>query len=138
VGSIGGVTMSGADVERTHTFDPAERDSGEFDGAPRPENRDFMVAQASRVLPDLARSEIVAHLAGVRPLSADRMPLIGPVPALEGAFIAGGHGTKGIHLAPITGRTIAELVRGDEPKVRIEAFAPDRFTSFEEVPLRTP
>jgi glycine oxidase len=128
VGSIGGVTMSGDDVERTHTFDPADPISAEFDGTPRPENRTYMVEQARKVLPVLDDADVVAHLAGVRPLSADRMPIIGRVPDLDGALIAGGHGTKGIHLAPITGAAIADLVCGDgtlEPD--LDEFAPDRF-----------
>jgi glycine/D-amino acid oxidase-like deaminating enzyme len=128
VGSIGGVTMSGDDVERTHTFDPADLVSAEFDGRPRPENRTYMVEQARKVLPVLDDADVVAHLAGVRPLSADRMPIIGRVPDLDGALVAGGHGTKGIHLAPITGAAIADLVCGDgtlEPD--LDEFAPDRF-----------
>lgn len=128
VGSIGGTTMSGADVERLHSFDPLEKQALDFDVAPRPQNRDFMLDQAARVLPVLADSHVVAHLAGVRPLSPDRMPLLGPVPGLDGVLIAGGHGTKGIHLAPVTGTLVADLVQGHQPEVAITPFAPERFT----------
>jgi glycine/D-amino acid oxidase-like deaminating enzyme len=128
VGSIGGVTMSGNDVERTHTFDPADRHNGDFDGVPRPESLAYMVDQASKFLPVIRRSRVVAHLAGVRPLSADRMPLIGPVPDVEGVLIAGGHGTKGIHLAPVTGALVADLIDGKTPSsAELATFAPDRF-----------
>jgi D-amino-acid dehydrogenase len=65
----------------------------------------------------------------VRPLSPDRRPLIGSVPGCPGAYLATGHGTKGIHLAPVTGRLIADLItrgRTDLP-VSLEAFSPGRF-----------
>jgi len=80
-------------------------------------------------MPPLTEAELTAHLAGVRPLSADRMPLIGPVPGLDGAWLATGHGTKGIHLAPITARMIADYITGGRPgsEIPAEAFLPERF-----------
>jgi glycine oxidase len=129
VGSIGGVTMSGIDVLARHVFDPADTSPPVFDGQPREESRDLMIERAVRVMPAIADAELVTHLAGVRPLSADRMPLIGAVPGLDGAYLATGHGTKGIHLAPITARMIADLIvggssAGDVPRAE---FLPARF-----------
>ncbi len=129
VGSIGGVSMSGADVDTKHIFDPLDPSPPVFDGVPRGESRDHILAQAKRVMPAIEGAELLDHRAGVRPLAADRMPLIGAVPGLEGAFVATGHGTKGIHLAPITARVITDLVaRGaTEAPVPLEPFLPDRF-----------
>lgn len=129
VGSIGGVSMSGMDVDTKHVFDPHDEGPWEFDLEPKTANRDFMLERAVRVMPAVEEAELIAHLAGVRPLCADRMPLIGPVPGLDGVHLATGHGTKGIHLAPITGRITADLVvrgRTDVP-VPVEAFSPERF-----------
>jgi glycine oxidase len=129
VGSIGGVTMSGMDVDAKHVFDPLDTTPPVFDEGPTQAGRDMMIERAVRVMPALADAELTAHLAGVRPLSADRMPLIGPVPELEGAWLATGHGTKGIHLAPVTARMIADYVTGGEPASDIpaRAFLPERF-----------
>jgi glycine/D-amino acid oxidase-like deaminating enzyme len=57
------------------------------------------------------------------------MPIIGRVPGLGGVILATGHGTKGIHLAPITARMVADLVIGaqDTEAISEEAFLPDRF-----------
>ena len=131
VGSIGGVSMSGVDVDTKHIFDPFDPAPPVFDGVPREESREHILTQATRVMPAIADAELIDHLAGVRPLSADRMPLIGAVPGLEGAFIATGHGTKGIHLAPITARIIADLVarQTSDALSSPEAFLPDRFAS---------
>ena len=129
VGSIGGVSMSGLDVDTKHIFDPLDSTPPEFDGVPRDASREHILTQAKRVMPALVDAELLDHLAGVRPLSADRMPLIGPVPGLEGAYLATGHGTKGIHLAPITATIVAELATrgGIQQQVTLEPFLPDRF-----------
>jgi glycine/D-amino acid oxidase-like deaminating enzyme len=129
VGSIGGVSMSGADVDVAHVFDPGDPRPPAFDGRPHDEHRDLMISRAVRVMPSLEEAQLVAHLAGVRPLCADRMPLIGPVPGLGHVYLATGHGTKGIHLAPITARIVADLVvRGRcDLDVPLDAFLPERF-----------
>ena len=116
------------DVEQAHAFDPDENDPLEFDLRPKKENRDQMIDCALRIMPALEKAELVGHLAGVRPMSPDRMPIIGPAGA-EGVYLAAGHGTKGIHLAPITGQIVADLVlRGQtEAPVPTEAFLPERF-----------
>jgi glycine oxidase len=129
VGSIGGVTMSGMDVDAKHVFDPQDGSPPVFDLQAKPENGQLMVERGLRVMPALSEADLVDHLAGVRPLSADRMPIIGFVPGLEGAILATGHGTKGIHLAPLTARMVEDLVLHGENRqpVPYETFLPDRF-----------
>lgn len=131
VGSIGGVTMSGMDVDAKHVFDPWDQTSVAFDLDPKAGNALFMIEQGIRVLPPLAEAELIAHLAGVRPLSADRMPIIGPVPGLEGVILATGHGTKGIHLAPITAEMVADIIMQGKnlQAAPLEPFLPDRFAA---------
>jgi glycine oxidase len=131
VGSIGGVTMSGMDVDAKHVFDPADRSEPVYDLEPKEANAQFMVERGIRVIPSIEDAQLVDHLAGVRPLSADRMPIIGPVPGVEGAILATGHGTKGIHLAPITARMVEDLVvhGANRQPVDSAAFLPDRFAA---------
>ncbi|MGI9116997.1 MAG: NAD(P)/FAD-dependent oxidoreductase [Gaiellales bacterium] len=50
---------------------------------------------------------------GQRPLTADSMPLIGPLPGDPRVVIASGHGTLGITLAPVTGELVAGHVLGE-------------------------
>jgi glycine oxidase len=131
VGSIGGVTMSGMDVDAKHVFDPADTSEPIYDLQPKEANGQFMIERGIRVIPSIENAELVDHLAGVRPLSADRMPIIGPVPGVEGAILATGHGTKGIHLAPITARMVEDLVvhGANRQPVDAAAFLPDRFAT---------
>jgi len=128
-GSIGGVTMSGMDVHALHVFDPSNTGPWEFDLTPHPEGRDHMLTCAVRVMPAIADAELVAHLAGVRPLSADRLPIIGPVPGKDGVYLATGHGTKGIHLAPVTARIVCDMVVGGVAPARYAPFRPERFAA---------
>ncbi len=129
VGSIGGVSMSGLDVDTAHVFDPRETGPWEYDLQPSEWGRNFMLEQVLKIMPALEDAEVLAHLAGVRPLCADRMPLIGAVPGWQGVYLATGHGTKGIHLSGITGRVLADLmVRGETAAAQdAEAFSPARF-----------
>ena len=129
IGSIGGVSMSGLDVDTAHVFDPKVDESWPFDLRPTEEGRNTILERVTGIMPAIENAELVSHLAGVRPLCADRMPLIGPVPGWWGVSLATGHGTKGIHLAAITGKAVAQLIvygKSDLP-VPLEAFSPARF-----------
>ena len=111
-------------------YDQADLFLGEeFDRVPTEAARSELIRRALDVLPDLERASVVHHLAGSRPLSADRMPLIGPVLGWDGVQLATGHGTKGIHLAPVTGRVVADYILRGESDVPVEmaAFLPSRF-----------
>jgi D-amino-acid dehydrogenase len=64
--------------------------------------------------------------AGLRPMTPDGIPVIGPLADGANVWVATGHAMLGLTLAPTTGRIIRELVRGDrrpEP-----ATSPQRFT----------
>ena len=53
------------------------------------------------------------------------------MPGCEGVWLATGHGTKGIHLAPATGKLVADLItRGaTDLDVPLDTFAPARFAA---------
>ena len=88
-GSVGGVSMSGMDVDAKHVFDPQETGPWEYDLRPSEWGRNFILERVLKVIPALEDAEVVDHLAGVRPLCADRMPLIGPVPGWGGGSLPG-------------------------------------------------
>ena len=83
----------------------------------------------ARLSPVLARSKVLAQQACYRPVTQDGLPLIGPVPGLEGAYVATGHSVWGILNAPGTGEAIAELiVDGATRTVDLAPFDPGRLT----------
>lgn len=73
------------------------------------------------------RSEETDQWAGLRPVTADSLPVIGPVPGAQKAFIATGHAMLGVTLGPLTGEVIAAQVAG-EVQPLAQAFRPDRFS----------
>jgi glycine/D-amino acid oxidase-like deaminating enzyme len=131
MGSVGGVTMGGPNIDSELRFDPGDSTVMDFDLQPKDANRTMMIDKACRVMPAVEDAELVAHLAGVRPMSADRLPIIGRVPGVEGAYLATGHGTKGIHLAPPTAQLVANAIVGGDPLDGVDPaeFLPDRFAS---------
>ena len=69
----------------------------------------------------------IRTFAGLRPSTADGMPVIGEVPGFPGFFMAAGHEGDGIALAPITGKVVADIVEGRKPEFSLESFRPGRF-----------
>ena len=65
---------------------------------------------ARRALPDWAMPNAATDWAGMRTLSPDGLPYIGPVPGAPGVHVATAHATLGITLAPLTGELLAELL----------------------------
>jgi D-amino-acid dehydrogenase len=68
------------------------------------------------------------YLSGLRPLTPDGLPVIGPLPGLENVWVASGHAMLGLTLAPATAEAVADgIISGVVPTV-IRPFLPDRFT----------
>ena len=81
--------------------------------------------RGAKLLPTIAGASVQRGLVGIRPASPDRLPLIGAIPGLDNAYIAGGHGRNGILLAPITAKLVRDLiVDGIQPP---SSVAPGRF-----------
>jgi D-amino-acid dehydrogenase len=87
-----------------------------------------------RGLRGLADRRVVDVWAGLRPCTPDGLPLIGMPSGLPGLVLATGHAMKGVSLAPVTGRLVAELVAGETPSLDTRPFRPDRFRPL--LPLR--
>ena len=66
--------------------------------------------------------------AGLRPTTADGLPLIGRVPRHDGLFVAAGHAMLGVTLAPATAAALAPLVLRDELLPELRPFDPARPT----------
>jgi D-amino-acid dehydrogenase len=64
---------------------------------------------------------------GIRPCTPDGLPILGRSYRLQNVVFATGHAMKGLHLAPETGRVVAQVVLGEEPTRDLPPFSPDRF-----------
>jgi D-amino-acid dehydrogenase len=68
-----------------------------------------------------------AAWAGLRPMSADDMPMVGPLPGWTNVTLATGHGMLGLTTAPSTGRLVAEMVTEKPLHLNPKPFRLDRF-----------
>lgn len=82
---------------------------------------------AARLIPSLARADEVRTWSGLRPMTFDGLPIIGPDPDAPAILYACGHGRNGILLAPATGDVIASLAAGELPSHDITPFSIARF-----------
>ncbi|OUM44640.1 FAD-dependent oxidoreductase [Arthrobacter sedimenti] len=64
---------------------------------------------------------------GLRPMTPDGLPIIGPLPRQPNVLVATGHAMLGVSLAPPTGRLIAEMATGQVPARHRASLAADRF-----------
>jgi glycine/D-amino acid oxidase-like deaminating enzyme len=63
-------------------------------------------------VPALERAKVDGARACARPQSLDGRPLVGPVPGVDGLWVAAGHGPWGISTGPATGRLAAHALLG--------------------------
>ena len=78
------------------------------------------------LLPELARAEVAASWAGLRPGSPDGRPTIGVVANYPNVIVAGGHFRAGIQQSIGTALLVRDLVLGEPPALPVGPFAPDR------------
>ena len=77
--------------------------------------------------PGLLRAKVRRTWAGLRPMTPDGLPIVGPESRLEGMWYATGHGRNGILLAGITGMLLRQLMDRVEPAYDLLAFSAERF-----------
>ncbi len=84
---------------------------------PRPDAhaRRWLERARGQLLPDLYAAPVKQTLVGLRPGTADGLPIVGPHPAWPEVLVATGHGRHGALLAPWTAQKILRLVRELRP-----------------------
>jgi glycine/D-amino acid oxidase-like deaminating enzyme len=93
---------------------------------------DRLKALCARTSPILASSRVLSSQACFRPVTQDRLPLIGAIPGAPGAYVATGHGVWGILNAPATGEAVAELILdGATRTIDISSFDPARLEAVD-------
>ena len=88
---------------------------------------DMLDAAVHRV-PVLERASMLTAWAGVRPLTPDDRPILGPAPSVDGFVLNCGWGGMGIIQAPIAGQIVAEYIsNGHTSTMEIGPFGIERF-----------
>ena len=103
-----------------------------FDRTVEPHALQHLLSLAAHLLPELATAPILSSWSGLRPATADLLPILGRLrppqaEALLPLFIASGHFRNGILLAPATAAVLTDLILGRVPALDLNPFSPDRF-----------
>jgi glycine oxidase len=84
-----------------------------FDCRPEPATAERLLQRAARILPALRQARLLAHVAGLRPMTPAGLPIAARAGGWQNVFIANGGGTKGVLLsAGIAARIHDLLVQG--------------------------
>lgn len=94
------------------------------------------VEKAVRRVPVLAQARVLRGWAGLREVTPDHLPIIGPVPDLAGFVCATGFSGHGFMHAPAAGRLVAELLLDGHTFLDISPFRFDRFADPSRPPQR--
>jgi len=79
------------------------------------------------LLPAIAQRPVQRTWAGLRPVTPDGAPIVGPDPAVAGLWYATGHGRNGVLLAALTGEIVGDLLMTGTTAVDIASWRVDRF-----------
>ena len=85
-------------------------------------------ATLSATFPAFAKAKILGRWAGFVDVTPDVVPVIGPIEAMPGFYLASGFSGHGFGIGPAAGRLMADLVSGDRPIVDPTPFRFERFT----------
>lgn len=95
-----------------------------FDETATAEARRALIDGAARILPAIREARVRAHLASLRPMTPNGLPLVGRAPPWENAFIANGGGIKGVLLSTSIGAAVRDLVLKGATALPVTDFAP--------------
>jgi D-amino-acid dehydrogenase len=98
-----------------------------FDLTLRPERVRNLTNLAQKILPHAGLDPATARpWCGLRPMSADGVPIIGATP-IPNLWVNSGHGHLGWTMAAGSGQLLAELISGEAPSIDLGPYALTRF-----------
>ena len=91
------------------------------------EARASILSSALELFPGLEEAKIVERWAGLRPITPDTWPILGPEPSMAGLYYATGYGRNGVLFAPLASRIVADLILMGGSEHEWEPFVIQRF-----------
>ena len=98
-----------------------------FDSTTTPSGVKRVRAASEEICPSLASAQEPNAWAGLRPITPDMLPLLGPDPDRPSLIYACGHSRNGVLMAPLTGDLVADLVTESPLSHDLSQFRPGRF-----------
>ncbi|MFC4243823.1 NAD(P)/FAD-dependent oxidoreductase [Gryllotalpicola reticulitermitis] len=93
----------GATREVGSGFDPRVTAAGQMQ----------VLEDALRIVPGLADATLIETRVGLRPLPDGQLPIVGPIPGLDGTYVATGYGAGGLTMGPLLGDAVARSIVGE-------------------------
>jgi glycine oxidase len=112
-----GTTVVGATME----------DAG-FEVATTPEGLASVERSALQIAPSLDGAQVLRRWSGLRPVTPDLLPIMGPDPEFPALVYACGHSRNGILLGPLSGDCVAPMALGETPPHDLTPFSIARFS----------
>ena len=98
-----------------------------FDSTTTVEGLARIRSASEEIAPALSVMPIQSSWAGLRPVTPDLLPILGPDPEAPNIIYACGHSRNGILLAPLTGDVLAAMLVGEPVLHDLSQFRPERF-----------
>ena len=88
-----------------------------------------MVRNVKKYYPEynISSAQSLKPWVGLRPLSADGLPYIGPFKKYPNLIAATGHAMLGVSLAPVTGHLVSNIISEEGSDYDMKLLSPDRF-----------
>lgn len=99
-----------------------------YDLTPRASRRGALEHSVTDLFGGGGRMEDATFWCGLRPMTPDGPPIIGPTP-VEGLYLNTGHGTLGWTMACGSGRIMADMVSGRQPDIDVRDLAMTRYAA---------
>lgn len=103
----------------------ATEEPNNFDTRNTLSNMQGIAARACRILPVLRTVRVIRSYAGIRPIPADGVSVLGPTKRCDGFFWATTH--SGVTLSPVMAEVIADFLEGRCHAAWDDRLSPDRF-----------
>lgn len=88
---------------------------------------EMLVAGARKYLAGIDEARPVSTWCGLRPCTADGLPVVGWARDVPGVLVATGHARMGFTLGPVTGKLISECIVDGEPSIDLDPLRVERF-----------
>jgi D-amino-acid dehydrogenase len=117
------VAWPGGRVACGGTYEPDAR----FDTRATVAGLEELLRACLSIAPGLAGATVVDVRVGLRPVSADDLPVLGPVPGWDNVHLVTGHGTEGLLLGPYSAALVARSIDGGPLADELGPFSLARF-----------
>ncbi len=98
-----------------------------FDSRPTVAGMEELLSACLAIAPGLGPATVVDVRVGLRPVTSDGLPVLGPVPGWDNVHLVTGHGTEGLLLGPHSAALVAPCLLGSPVPEELRQFSMTRF-----------